>query len=494
MNYHFKFNYIINKHFLMNKCPFCRSPIEISWSYCRNCNKPLITNIDIHYNNRVRPIPEGTSIYANEFGEEEEFFDVNIIDDETIEHELSQLETQLTDSERLGKNMGNLLLKKASLFYKKRDFSNALKNLELALENFTEEENIMNLIIVHNEIGIIHEETGFFDQAIYHFDRALSFLEEIDDYKKEIHVLNNLGNVYHLLNDLENANKYYQKALTLAEKENSELEAIKTASNLVEILLSLEDYDRIKRILKRNLDFFIQTDDIYGVIQTRTKYGKMYYHLGEEYYDQSFNYLRSALELVEGIKNQISLFTKKKLEWECYLYLGNLHSLWDNDLEAEDYLLKSLEAVRTFEVQENVKEGIVLETIAKFYSLKGEDKKAIDYFSYSKDIYKKFGDKLKSAEMQYQAAKIFQEYLQNDQKAIQLYEEALEIYENINKSKIAADIHNKLGDIYVSKQLYDLALINFESAKKLYAELEDEYNKAIIDGKINSLKDTENQN
>jgi len=451
----------------MNKCPFCRSPIEISWSYCRNCNKPLITNVDILYNNRVRPIPDGTSIYANELGEGEESFDVNIIDDETIEYELSQLEIQLTDSEKIGKNMGNLLLKKASLFYKKRDFSNALKNLELALENFKEEEDVMNLIITHNEIGLIHEETGFFDQAIYHFDRALSFIEEIDDNIKKIQVLNNLGNVYHLINDLENANKYYQKALTLADGENLELEAIKTASNMVEILLSLEEYDRVKRILKRNLDFFIQTDDIYGVIQTRIKYGKMFYHLGEEYYDQSFNSLTGALELVDGIKNNVSIFIRKKLEWECFLYLGHLHTLWDNDLEAEDYLLKSLEAVRTFEIQENVKEGIVLESIAKFYSLKGEDRKAIDYFNYSK---------------------------QDDQKAIQYYEEALEIYENLNKSKIGADIHNKLGDIYVTKQLYDLARSNFENAKKLYAELEDEYNLAIINGKINSLKDTENHN
>ncbi|MCK4383018.1 MAG: tetratricopeptide repeat protein [Candidatus Lokiarchaeota archaeon] len=478
----------------MNKCPFCRSPVEISWSYCRNCNKPLISNVDILYNNRLRPIPDGTSIYSNEFGEEEESFDVNIIDDETIEYELSQLEIQLTDSERIGSNMGNLLLKKASLFYKKRDFSNALKNLELALENFKEEENLMNLIITHNEIGLIHEETGFFDQAIYHFDRALSFIKEIDDNIKKIQVLNNLGNVYHLINDLENANKYYQRALTLADDENLELEAVKTASNMVEILLSLEDYDRVKRILKRNLDFFIQTDDIYGVIQTRTKYGKMFYHLGEEYYDQSFNYLTGTVELINGIKNNISIFIRKKLEWECFLYLGYLNTVWDNDLEAEDYLLKSLEAVRTFEIQENVKEGIVLESIAKFYSLKGEDRKAIDYFSYSKDIYQKFGDKLKIAEMKYHVAKIFQEYIQNNEKAIQYYEEALEIYENLNKSKIGADIHNKLGDIYVSKQLYDLARSNFEIAKKLYTELEDEFNQAIIDGKIDSLKETENHN
>ena len=474
----------------MNICPFCRSPIEISWSYCRNCNKPLITDINNIYDNRIRPILDETSLYTNEYREQEENFDVNIISDDTIEYELIQLENQLAENERMGKNMGNLLLEKASLFYRKRDISNALKNLELALDNFKEEEDSANLIIVHNEIGLIHEETGFFDQAIYHFYRSLSFIEEIGDSIKEIHVLNNLGNVYRLINDLENANNYYQKALTLADDEGLELEAIKTASNLVEILLSLEDYDRVKKILKRNIDFFIQIDDIYGVIQTRTKYGKLFYHLGEEYYDQSFNCLTSVLELVDGMKNNISIFIRKKLEWECFLYLGYLHSIWNN-LEAEDFLLKSLEAVRTFEIQENVKEGIVLEAIAKFYLLKGEDKKAIDYFSYSEDIYQKFGDKLKIAEIKYQVAQIFQEYIQNDQKAIQFYEESLEIFENLNKSKIAANIHSKLGDIYISKN-NDLALSNFEIAKKLYAELEDDYNKAIIDGKINSLKGTEN--
>jgi len=474
----------------MNNCPFCKEPIESYWTYCRNCNKPLITNIDDDLSKRLFSPYDGVSYHSNDFEEEEDHYDINIIDDESIELELTQLEDQLTESEKIGKNMGNLLLRKASLFYKKRDFSNALKTLELSLENFLDEKDFLNVIICHNELGLIHEETGFFDQAIYHFDRALSTLEDLNDNIKEIQILNNLGNVYYLINDLEHSYKYYQDALSLAEKENLEVDAIKTSSNLVEVLLSLKDFDRVKKILKRNLEFFTQNDDVYGVIQTRIKYGKFYYYLGEDYYDQSYKCLTSVLELIETIKKQISLFTKKKLEWECYLYLGHLHSLWD-DLEAEDYFLKSLEAVRTFEVQENVKEGIVLEAIAKYYSLKGEDGKAIDYYSYSKEIYQKFGDKQKIGEMKYHVATIFQDYIQNEQKAILYYEEALETFESLNNAKLAAEILNKLGDIYVSKQMFERALGNFERAKKFYAEIEDEYNKNMVTEKINSLKDTD---
>jgi len=474
----------------MKYCPFCKKPIEQYWTYCRNCNKPLITNLDNELNKRVRASHDETSFYTNNF-EEEEYYDINILDDEVVERELSEIEDQLAESESLGKNMGDLLLKKASLYYKKRDFPNALKNLELALENFLDEKEFLNSAICHNELGLIHEETGFFDQAIYHFDRALIILEDLEDNEKKIQILNNLGNVYYLINDLKNSYKYYQKALNLTEKENLELEAIKTSSNLVEILISLKDYDRVTKILKNNLEFFTKTNDVYGVIQTRIKYGKLYYYLGEEYYDQSYQSFTNVLELVDTIKNQISIFIKKKLEWESFLYLGKLHLLWDNDSEAEHYLLNSLEAIRTFGVRENIKEGLVLETIAKFYSLKGEDNKAIDYYSYSTEIYQKFGDKLKIAEMKYEVAKIFQNYIQNEQKAIQYYEEALEIFESLNNLKKAAEIRNNLGDIYVLKELFDLALNNFIMAKKIYTELEDEYNKNLVLGKINSLKETE---
>ncbi len=93
--------------------------------------------------------------------------------------------------------------------------------------------------------------------------------------------------------------------------------------------------------------------------------------------------------------------------------------------------------------------------------------------------------------MKYEIAKIFQNYLQNEQKAIQYYVEALEIFESLINLKNAAEIRNNLGDIYVSKEVFDLALTNFIIAKKFYAELKDEYNKNLVLGKINSLKETE---
>jgi len=91
--------------------------------------------------------------------------------------------------------------------------------------------------------------------------------------------------------------------------------------------------------------------------------------------------------------------------------------------------------------------------------------------------------------MKYHVATIFQDYIQDEQKAILYFEESLEIFENLNNAKMVAEILNKLGDIYVSKQLFEQAMEYFERAKVFYTKIEDEYNKNIITEKINSLKD-----
>ena len=115
-------------------------------------------------------------------------------------------------------------------------------------------------------------------------------------------VYNNIANVYYLLNDIEHSYEYYDKALKLAVKENLITEEIKTSSNLVEILFNLEDYDKIDKILNRNLEYFRQIGDPYGIIITLTKIGKLDYLIGPDKFNSSIKNLLEALEIVNRIK------------------------------------------------------------------------------------------------------------------------------------------------------------------------------------------------
>jgi len=469
-------------------CPYCKDPIEKHWLYCHNCGKPLITNLDSFIEKSTSRSHEGRTSFSSDIELEEEYYNVNLIEDKEIEEKILELDDELKQREIQGDLSGDLLLKKASLYYKLRDFSRAISNIELALKNFLEVNDLPNVAICHNEIGLIYEDSGYFEQAIYRFDRSLSILKDLTDQQKVIQVLNNLGNVYYLIKDLEQSYEYYQKALNLAEKENLELEAVKSASNLVEILFKFKDYDRISKILKRNSEFFEKNQDIYGVIQTLIKYGKLNYFRGESYYDQSHQNFNNALNLIRKIEDQISIYVKSKLEWECYLYLGKLNLIWDNDIEAEDYLVKSLEAIRTFELKEHIKEGIVLEDLAKLYLLKGEDSKSAEYLNYAIDIYEKYGDKIKTAEIKRKLGNIYQEYMQNNLKARDYYEQSLEIFENSDYLKEAAEILNILGDLSVNSNDLDDAINYFKQSKEFYQDLQDKYNSDMISEKIKSLE------
>ena len=472
----------------MKLCPYCNNPIQENWSYCRNCNKPLLVNIEDALNGNVRFPYNEPATYHLDLEELDQEYETIIIEDEEIDQKIKKIDETIELKESLGEPIsGSLLLEKSGLFYNKRDLPNALKTLESALKIFKDENDLLNEAICHNELGIINEDNGLFDQAIYHFNRSLEILEKLEDHSRIIKLLNNLGNIYFILKDLENSYQYYQKAFKLSKQMNLIFDEVRSSSNLVEVLYLLKNYDRIRKILERNLEFFKEKENIYGIIQTEIKYGKLYYLMNEDY-DESYHFLTKALELINRLGNKISVYNKAKLEWECYLYQGKIYHLRDNYTKAENLFLRSLEAVRVFEIGDNIKEGEILENLAELYLSKGEVKQAIEYFDLSREIFYKFGDKVKNAELKFKIGKIYLEYEEDTTQTINFFEESLEIYEELEYYKESAVILQKLGDIYLNKGMIETAISYFERARNFYQKIQDEYNLELIIEKIKSLE------
>jgi tetratricopeptide (TPR) repeat protein len=472
----------------MKTCPYCKKPIQSNWSYCRNCNKPLITNLESNLKGNLRFPYNEPEIYHLDQEESIDSYNGIIIEDTEIDRKIKEIDDSLQRKEVLGEPvLGSTLLEKASLYYKKRDLSSAMKNLELAIKNFEEENDLVNLAICHNELGIIYEDEGFFDQALYHFNRSLEILKREEDINKIVKVLNNIGNIYFLIKDLEQSYTFYQEAFNLSQKENLVFDEIKSSSNLVEVLYLLKDYDQIKKILSKNAEFFKINDDIYGLIQTEIKYGKLFFNIGDDL-NESYQHIKNALELINRLGENISVYIKAKLEWECYLYLGKINHLWDNATKAENYFLQSLEAVRLFEINDSVKEGEILENLGEVYLSKGDIERAIEYLELSREVYYKFGDNIKNGELKFKIGKIYLEFEQKVSKAITYFEEALEIYEEQEYFKESAILLNKIGDIYIKKGMSEIAIPYFERALNLFQIIQDDYNSDLLNAKIKSLK------
>lgn len=471
----------------MKNCPYCNVIIEEEYPYCPNCNKPLISNLRTVANGRLRTRYSETEFFLPKMEEEDETYEEIIIKDEQIERNIKKIDEILERKEVLGDPIpGSLFLEKSSLYYKIRDLPNALKNLEFALKNFEDEDDVFNMAICHNEMGLIQEDIGFFDQAIYHFNRSLEIVKDVTDNQRVIKILNNLGNIYYLIKDLEHSYEYYQEALELSKQENLVFEEVKTSSNLVEVLYLLRDYDRVGRILSKNAEFFKQNEDIYGIISNEIKFGKLYFLQGEDF-DLAYQYLNRAFDLIESIKDTTTIYIRSTLEWECLLYLGKLYLLWGNLLEAENCLIKSLNAIRIFSINDNIYEGDVLECLAEMYTINESNEKAIEYYNLAFDIYYKYGDNKKCAEIKFKIGSIILDFKLDKLNSIKYFEESLDIYEDLHYIKEAADILLKLGDLYISRGIPDIALLNLERARDYYKELQDENMSNLINEKIKSL-------
>lgn len=489
----------------MFPCPYCRKKISRGSRICPHCNKPLLSTFEEqdeeHFTSQNQNMRENEyrsdpsiSPYKNDpydfypKEDSEPSFNINEVKDEKLERKLHEIERQIDAEHSYGGNVGDLLLKKAGLYYKMRDLPRSLQTLENALQIFESEENRMKIAVTHNEMGLLKEKMGYLEDSIYHFEQSIRILKNTNETKNLLSLYNNIGNAYYQIKDLEKSYDYYQTAVDLAEKENLIYEEIKSSSNLIEVLFELENYDRIKRILNRNTDFFKQQNDYYGLAITYTKYGKLYFQLGNNY-NKAHNFFSNSLDFIGDIEQDISIYSKSKLEWEIYLYMGKIEVIWENLQKAENYLLKSLECVRTFEIgEDNYKEGMILEELGKLYQYKKKFNTAIEYLQLAGDIYYRYGEDIKTAELKANIGKIHLEFLGDGFKAIDFYEEALDIYENSNYFKEAAKIYHKLGDLYLNKDIVDVAISHFEKARSIYEQLKDRFHTQLMSEKIRSLK------
>ena len=114
--------------------------------------------------------------------------------------------------------------------------------------------------------------------------------------------------------------------------------------------------------------------------------------------------------------------------------------------------------------------------------------KSIEFYTLSCEIYYKFGDNKKCAQLKVNIGEKFYVFEEDKSRAIKYLEEALSIYEDLHYIKEKADVHKMLGDIYMINEIPDLALENYKSAQNSYMELQDEDNLKLLEEKIRSLR------
>lgn len=97
-------------------------------------------------------------------------------------------------------------------------YTEAIKNLQLALKEYHEIGDLKNEAATYNYMGVVYRILGNYPEAINNQLNALKIKETIGDKKGAAASYNNIGNIYREQKDYDKALNYYYKALKINEE------------------------------------------------------------------------------------------------------------------------------------------------------------------------------------------------------------------------------------------------------------------------------------
>jgi tetratricopeptide (TPR) repeat protein len=243
------------------------------------------------------------------------------------------------------KEVGRCLNNIGVYFEKIGDYSNALRNYEMALPILTSELDLDSEAECLNNIGIVYKNLGEFNKALFAISRAL----EID---------NKIGNPLAISTDRGNLGAVYLRRGWVNEDKQDLHEGLKEFDICLD-LLHINPSIQVELVALNNLGFaycllheYDHAQKLFSDAMNKIEYQKFpeeYSHLlnniANVYYENG-----QLDKAVESFSRSINLSTGTnhlEILWEAYLGLGRCHEARNDRLKALAFYKKSIEAMET---------------------------------------------------------------------------------------------------------------------------------------------------
>jgi len=346
-----------------------------------------------------------------------------------------------------------------------------------------------------NYIGEVYLAIGKYDRALDYFQQALVIFKTLGklpdfDRASEGYTLQYLGEVYDRKRDYDQALASYQQALTIFQElikiKKGERDSFLTTEKYTlnpmgAIYFKLGNYKQSLKIYKQLSAIYQEQTDRIGEVQNLNNLGVTYANLSE--YSQALAAYQEALTKIKLISDCSHQNPNNSL---CY---GGDEAAIRNNLAALYFSLGQYEQALDFAQQASV---IYQKNIGKDYQgLKPQDfqllhdilgKSALNpaFVRQSLAIRAGVGNAFSAESMVRQGEAVNLNNLGqiysnqgNDKQALTLYQQALSIYQEINKSLGVAITLNNIAQIYTNLGQYDLALNFNQQALAIYQKEED---------------------
>jgi len=294
---------------------------------------------------------------------------------------------------------------------------------------------------------------GKVDEAINYHKRQLQLARELEDKRAEASALGGLGTVYGHIGQNKRAIAYHQQQLNLACEISDLREEIQALAEIGRSLCSLSRYRDAIQSFKEALDANDRLQDSKLESYILGQLGQTYCMFGN--HPETIRILSHSLQVSEqlGRKNEICMALNTLGNSYCFL------AQIDRAIECQQKSLRVASEMNYFFTQ-----AIALNSLGVIYSYWLQNyPKALEYFEQAFEVYKKLGDRKRTA-ITLSSVSFCQAYCQNNEIAMENAQQALEIACELNDSHAKGVALSMVAHAYWHRGQYARGLLTVTKA------------------------------
>jgi len=390
-------------------------------------------------------------------------------------------------------NLVHLINNLGIISHKLEKYDQSIEFFEEVLAIEQKSQNNARIANAKMNLGVIFQELQNYDEALKNFEEALELhktLGFIDENKDVLNIYNNIATIYQIQGKFAEAIKYYKEALRINENETRPDEKVNIEillNNLASIYYRAGFYEKSKQFYQKSLNLKRTS---YGVENPSIAYTLN--NLGLVF--EKLNQEQEALKYYEE-----SLTIKKKFFTEKHMSIGQtltnlmyLCSKLGYMNPAIDYGRQALEIKRTNSCKDYQNLSGIASFLGNLYEVDKKFQESATMYNEALIYQRMVNDGSNEVGLLMQKIAEMSELLNENEKAIKIYDDCLNIYKNnmglLNRQ--IGEVMCKIADIYHKLRMDDLAKAYYEGAIKVLGGLEEIDDELIqnIEDQIKKLK------
>ncbi len=286
----------------------------------------------------------------------------------------------LTSSTLSEKQEITVLNKQATLYFRLRDFDQALAITEQVQTIAQRNGWFKAAARASKMLGVFQYYQGKYPQALSAYQAALALYQQLNEELEQANLYNNIGLVYSVRGDALKAIDNYQQAELIYERVGTEQDLVDIRYNIAGLYLRLRRYDVAIDMFKEVIAKRIEFNDEAGLASVHSDIGVSYKQSGN--YQSALHYLLQALNYFRTAQDAYHLASTYHNLAEVYNELGQSGS-------AQQYAELAI-SISKEKHYESILSGS-LQSLARALFVQGETQRPLALLEQSTEIAKKSG-------------------------------------------------------------------------------------------------------